>query len=121
VREDVLSAEGGAVTAETLGEQLGSTPHAVEAQRRGGSLLAVYERGAWRYPAWQLSDGKLLDGLGAVLQVLAQHALSPWDTMIFFLHTDTEREGESPLQALRAGRRDAALRAARMYGEHGAR
>lgn len=51
--------------------------------------------------------------------MLTQHALGHWEAMNFFLRTDTEREGESPLQALRAGRRDAAVCAARMYGEHG--
>ena len=120
-REGLLGAEGGVLSAEALGEQLGITPHAVEGQRRSGSLLAVLMHDAWRYPAWQLADGKLLDGLTDVLAVLVQHDLGPWDVMSFFLRTDTEREGESPLQALRAGRLDVALRAARMYGGHGAR
>ena len=120
-REALLSAEGGVVSSEELGKLLGVTRQAIDKRRRNGSLFAVRERGDWLYPHWQLANGEVLDGLADVLDVLARSDLSAWDIMIFFLRTDTEREGESPLEALRAGRREAALRAARMYGEHGAR
>jgi hypothetical protein len=120
-REALLVAEGGVVSAEELGKLLGMTPSAVDERRRKGDLFAVHERGAWLYPTWQVSNGAVLDGLNDVLEVLAQGKFGPWDIMIFFLRTDTERDGESPLQALGTGRKDAAMRAARIYGEQGAR
>ena len=121
VREALLAAEGGVASSEELGKLLGITRQAIDKRRRNGKLFAVRERGDWFYPRWQVADGEVLDGLDDVLAELCQGELGPWDFMVFFLRTNTEREGESPLQALRAGRRDVAVRAARMYCEHGAR
>jgi hypothetical protein len=120
-REALLAAEGGAASAEEMGNLLGISRPAVDKARKASRLLALRERGDWVYPRWQVWNGALLEGLAQVLAELEAGEHDTWAKMIFFLETDTEREGESPLEALRAGRLEVALRAARGYGEHGAR
>jgi hypothetical protein len=121
-REQLLNAEGGVATSEELGELLsGISRQAVDKRRRAGRLLALRERGDWVYPRWQVEDGQTIAGLEDVLEELAAREHDPWAMLIFFLQTDTAQEGESPLAALRSGKPDAAIQAARTYGEHGAR
>lgn len=120
-REQLLQAEGGAATSEELGQLLGITRQAVDKRRKAGRLLALRARGDWLYPRWQVAQGQLLTGLERVLEALAALEADPWAMLIFFLNTDTETEGQTPLAALRAGQLEAALRAAGMYGEQGAR
>lgn len=121
-RERLLRSEGGVASAEEIGKLLGGISRpAVDKARRAGRLLALRERGDWLYPRWQVQNGAALEGLTSVLAELDAGQHDTWSKMIFFLDTDTERDGESPLAALRAGRTEVALRAARAYGEHGAR
>ncbi len=120
-REALLAAEGGVASAEEMGKLLGISRPGVDKARKAGRLLALRERGDWVYPRWQVWNGALLEGLAQVLSELEAEEHDAWAKMIFFLETDTERDDESPLAALRAGRLEAALRAARGYGEHGAR
>lgn len=120
-REALLKAAGGVVSAEELAVQLKVTRQAVDKRRRAGKLLALRERGDWIYPAWQVTNGHTLEGFEDVLQELIERGASPWDMMLFFLETDTEREDETPLAALEKGRLEVAMSAARAYGEQGAR
>lgn len=121
-REELLNAEGGVASADEIAKLLGGISRpAVDKARKAGRLLALRERGDWLYPRWQVHRGAILEGLPSVLAELEAGEHDTWAKMIFFLETDTERDGESPLEALRAGRQEVALRAARAYGEHGAR
>jgi predicted nucleotidyltransferase len=121
-REELIDAEGGVASADEIGKLLGGISRpAVDKARKAGRLLALRERGDWLYPRWQVHGGAILEGLPSVLAELEAGEHDTWAKMIFFLETDTERDGESPLEALRAGRQEVALRAARAYGEHGAR
>lgn len=78
-------------------------------------------RRGYAYPVWQfdLERGGLLAGFDETLQALAGH--DPWMQMAFMLTPNPWLAGEvTPLAALRAGRLDAVLDAARAYGEPGA-
>lgn len=121
-REQLLQAEGGMATSEEMGQLLGGiSRQAIDKRRRAGRLVAVRERSDWLYPRWQVAHGQLLEGLEAVLDELGDRGHDPWAMLIFFLQSDTEQEGESPLGALRAGKVEAAICAAHAYGEQGAR
>jgi hypothetical protein len=122
-RAGLLAAEGGVASSEEMRELLGGiTRQAVDKRRQGGGLLAVRERSDWFYPRWQvINNGETLPGLKPVLEALSANGHDGWGQLIFFLSTETARDGETPLAALRAGRTEAALVAARMYGEQGAR
>jgi hypothetical protein len=118
-RQNLLDAEGGAVSGEEIGRELGGiTRQAVDKRRHAGRLLALRERSDWLYPRWQVANGAMLSGFELVLRELTAGGHGPWDAMMFFLETDTARSGETPLEALRAGRVEAALAAARNYGVH---
>ena len=118
----LLQAEGGVANSEEFGRLLGGiSRQAVDKRRRSGRVLALRERGDWLYPRWQIADGQALAGLEEVLDVLTEREHDPWAMLIFFLRTDTALEGESPLAALRFGRVEAAVEAARGYGEQSAR
>lgn len=119
-RRRLLDAEGGVVPGESVAQLLGVTRQAVQKRRTRGQLLAV-PVGARRYlyPLWQFNDqGKTLPGLEETLAALAGH--DPWIQLAFFLGRDARLGGETPLQSLRHGDREAVLAAAASFGEHGA-
>jgi len=117
---DVLSREGGALTATQVAEVLGISRQAVDKRRKGGQLLALTlpKRGLL-YPAWQFSEsGATLPGFVEVLGALGDH--DEWAEARFFLNGNDRLGGRPPLDALREGDLDAVLEAARGFGEHGA-
>ncbi|HXG75516.1 MAG TPA: hypothetical protein VNJ53_03010 [Gaiellaceae bacterium] len=58
-----------ALSASWLAARLGVEPARIEAMRRAGELIAVREPGSteWRYPAWQLVDGRPRHGVARVV------------------------------------------------------
>jgi hypothetical protein len=103
---------------EDAGRLLGVTRQAIDKQRRAGRLLAVSAGRRWRYPAWQLADGHVLDGMPDAL--VALRTAAPWVKAAFFLSRNARLGGRRPLDALRRGRVGDVVRAARAYGRHGA-
>jgi hypothetical protein len=117
----LLNREGGTLTAEEVAKHLGVTRQAVDKKRHAGKLLAV-TRGSRSvlYPAWQFTPQGILPGLEAVLRALDENKTDPWAKLSFFLGENLRLGGDSPLTALRAGRVEEVIVAARSFGEHGA-
>lgn len=69
-QRQLLEEEGGTLSAEEAGAVLGIKRQAVDKARRQGRLLGLSVAGRWRYPAWQFSDGQVLQGLREVLAAL---------------------------------------------------
>ncbi len=91
------------------------TPEAVKKAARERRLLAVRGKGGeMRFPVWQFrEDGGLVPGLGEVLAELSNSpAGDDMEAFAFFLNPNPLTEGLPPIEALRAGRREAVLRAA---------
>ena len=63
------------------------------------------------YPVWQIG----LPGLEEVLTELRDR--DPWTQAAYMLAPNRWFDGETPLHALRVGKRNAVLAAARLYGE----
>lgn len=120
MRERLLGAEGGTVSAGEAGELLGGiSRQAVDKRRRAGRLLALPAGGrGYRYPVWQFAEGGVLPGLEEVLPDLGVG--DPWMRAAFFLGGNVRLEGDTPLEELRRGRVEKVRRAARSYGEQGA-
>jgi hypothetical protein len=119
MREEMLNAEGGVLSASQMASRLHITRQAVDKRRRAGKLLAVeLGRRRWLYPAWQVADGQVLPGLEEVLSDLSEHDC--WIQLGFFLSGDYRLGEKTPLDALRRGRLQDVRMAARAYGEHGA-
>ncbi|MBL0406256.1 DNA-binding protein [Microvirga aerilata] len=110
-RQTLMSLAGGVLSADAAGRILGITRQAVDKRRRVGTLLAVREASDWRYPACQFADGEVVPGLPDVVRGLS--SASPWVALDFLLAPDTVLAGRTPLEALKAGDRDAVLRLVR--------
>jgi hypothetical protein len=112
-RQELLA---GALTGSQVAKLLHTTRQTPYDRVKSGSLLAVYDRGAWRFPAWQLDpegpDG-VVPGLPAVLRALevGEIAKTSW------LSTpNAVLEGRTPIQALKQGEVDRVLDLARGVG-----
>lgn len=118
-RERLLSAEGGTLSAEEVANHLNVTRQAVNKRRQQGALVGLDAgRHGYLYPAWQfVREGTIL-GLEALLDALKGH--DPWMQHIFMVSRNTRLNDSTPLEALRHGRLNDVLKAARAFGEHGA-
>jgi hypothetical protein len=119
VRERLLAAEDGVLTAEEAADLLGITRQAIDNRRKRGTLLGVQlgKRG-YRYPAWQFTPEGMLPGLGQVLSALDDY--SPWIQLSFLLNDNAWLDGLRPLDLLRRGKIDPVVDAAGKYGEQSA-
>jgi hypothetical protein len=102
-RLELLDEAGGTLSAEQVGDLLGITRQAVDKRRRAHALLAFRRGSDWRYPRCQFDEEAhdALEGMPKVVQALAE--AGPWVTLDFLLAPDDTLDGESPMQAMRAG------------------
>lgn len=115
---ELLRQAGGGLRLGQAAGLLGVSTQAVHARRKRGTLLAVQQaNGEWLYPACQFGPNGALPGLGAVLQ--AFQVRSPWTQLAVLLAPSGVLHGQTPLQALQAGRPQAATEAVAGYGEQG--
>lgn len=108
---------GPCYTADSLARALGWTESDVEEAARSLDVLElVTDDDAVLYPAFQVHEGRLVDGLGAVLRVLSTGTRSTW-TWAQWLNTrvndDTGEEAPSAIEQFLAGQLDDVLRDAR--------
>jgi hypothetical protein len=119
MRQKLLDAEGGSISAEEVARLLSISRQAVDKRRRSGRLIGVTRgRHGYAYPVWQFDEQGTISGLEAVLSTLRHH--DPWMQMIFMLSPNSRLEGRTPLAVLKEKNIDAVLTAAGVYGEHGA-
>jgi len=117
---ELLSADGGALTASEVAKVLDISRQAVDKRRKAGQLLAVElpKRGLL-YPAWQLGEtGAPLPGFAQVLAALRDH--DPWAQARFFVTSNDRLNDQRPLDLLREGALTPVLTAARAFGTHAA-
>jgi hypothetical protein len=111
-KKQLLEAEGGTVSGRELAQVLGITRQAVDKRRLNGKLIGIdLGKRGYAYPIWQVG----LDGIDTVLAELGE--LDPWSQALFMLSANSWLDGETPLAALRAGKRDEVLTAAKYVGE----
>jgi Rv2175c C-terminal domain of unknown function/Helix-turn-helix domain len=106
------------LTVREVSELLGIGRQSLHDRLRAASLLAVKDRGQWRFPLWQFDpDGPdgILDGLPETLRSL-RGPVSDLGKVRWFLSPKDALEGQTPLDALRAGQADAVIRAAQALG-----
>ena len=100
----------GALTAPQVADILGISRQAAASRAESGSLLAVLDRGAYRFPRWQFDprgpDG-VIAGLAEVLQALEpQPAFSK---LVFLTRPNATLDEREPVELLRHGQRDRVL------------
>jgi hypothetical protein len=106
----------GSLTASKVAELLGTTRQTPHDRVKGGTLLAVLDRGVWRFPAWQFDPegpDSVVEGLPEVLRAL--HA-SPLAKASWFVRPNQYLEGRTPLKVLREGQIEAVRSAAETVG-----
>lgn len=106
----------GTLTAPKVAELLDTTRQTPHDRVRSGTLLAVLDRGVWRFPAWQFDpegpDG-VVEGLPDVLQTL--HT-SPLAKASWLVRPNQYLEGRTPLETLKEGRTETVRSAAETVG-----
>ena len=108
------------LSATEAAELLSITPQAIYQRRRNSTLLAVPTAHGLAFPSWQFGPGGVLPRLKEVLKTLDDN-LGPWMVLAFFVNKNTSLPHErTPAEALQHGEVDSVLRAARLYGHHGA-
>jgi hypothetical protein len=117
LRERLLAAEGGSISAAEVADLLHISRQAVNKRRRAGHLIGLsIGRHGYFYPTWQFNErGELLPGLKETLDILANH--DPWMQAAFFLNPNASLNDVMPLALLRSGDIAMVLHAARLYGE----
>lgn len=116
-QRQLLELGGGVYTAMQAAEALGISRQAVDNRRKRGTLLALtLSRRGNVYPAWQIFQGRVLDGLDVVLAEMQD--TDPWAQTAFMLNPNTWLNDETPLHVLQHGRIEQVRDPARMIGEH---
>lgn len=118
-RQRLAEAEGGSLSSDEAARLLGISKTAVLKRLEAGRLLAWREERlkAARFPRWQFDDrGKVLNGLGEVLEILnANPRLDSWAKVLFFLQNKPGLDDLRPLDLLRKGRITEVNQAANAY------
>jgi hypothetical protein len=108
----------GSLTAPEVAELLGTSRQTPHDRAKSGTLLAVLDRGALRFPSWQFEpsgpDG-VMPGLPVVLQALE---VSPLAKVSWFVQPNPYLERRTPLAALKAGEVERLVGLARAVGAH---
>lgn len=115
MQRDLLRAADG-LSSREFATALGVTPQAVNKGRRTGAYVGVPLGEQFLYPYIQVHNGQIVRGLKETLAAL--HVESPWSKLAFLMGEDTAL-GARPIDALKAGRIEEVVSAARRYGEHG--
>jgi Protein of unknown function (DUF2384) len=106
----------GSLTASQVADLLGTTRQTPHDRVKGGTLLAVLDRGVWRFPAWQFDpegpDG-VVEGLPEVLQALK---VSPLAKASWLVRPNQYLEGRTPLEAVKEGQIEAVRSAVETVG-----
>ena len=113
VRRELLARS---LTTAQVAKLLGLPAQTVRERVAQGHLLAVRDRGTWRFPAWQFDpegvDG-VVRGLPAVARALQG---SPLAKVSWFVQPNSYLGGRRPLDLLKAGCSEEVEQAARAYG-----
>jgi hypothetical protein len=115
IKAELMRRAGGALSPAEVGILLGITHEAVNEHRRQGRLIAVPTERGHVYPRCQFDRNGVVPGLPDALATMPIE--SPWMRLEWLLTPDDALGGRSPLDALRAGDREAVRQLARGYGE----
>ncbi len=105
-----------ALTASGAARLLGVSRQTAYERAKKGTLLAVEERGALRFPRWQFDPqgpGGVVAGLADVRRALP---VSPFAQALWLTRPSPTFEGRTPLETLMAGETERVLEAARAAG-----
>lgn len=106
----------GSFTTAQVAALLGTSRQTPHDRVQAGTLLAVLDRGVYRFPAWQFDpdgDNGVVEGLPEVIRALD---VSPIAKVSWLSSPHAGLDGETPVQALRNGNASQVIRLARAVG-----
>ena len=106
------------LSASQVAQLLGTSRQTPHDRVKSGTLLAIFDRGVWRFPSWQFAaeglDG-IIDGLPEVLQILH---VSPLAKLSWLVRPNSVLDGLTPVEALKRGYKERVLSEAASVGVH---
>lgn len=115
--QNLLAARGGCIREVDVVDLMGlADASIVDRWRKHRQIVCVKnEAGQWVYPIWQFARKHRRVMLG-IRDCLAELKFeSEWEPILFFLSCLESLGGHSPLDSLRSGKIEAAIKAARQY------
>lgn len=113
-RQELLK---GALSASQVADLLGTSRQTPHDRVKSNSLLAVLDRGAWRFPAWQF-DPEGPDGVVNELpEVLKALKVSQLSKLSWLVRSNPFLDGLTPVEALKQGQKEQVLAEAIGIGE----
>ena|SRR6478672_3922941 len=115
--ENLLAARGGCIQEMEVVDMMGLADASIVGRwRNHRQIISVKDEGGqWVYPIWQFARKHKRVMLG-IRDCLAELSFeSDWEPLVFFLTGMEGLGGHSPLDSLRAGKIEAAIKAARQY------
>jgi hypothetical protein len=112
-RDQLLSES---LTVAQVAEVLGTSRQTPHDRVKSGTLLAVSDRGALRFPIWQFdaqAHDRVIAGLPTVLRALH---VAPLAKVSWFVLPNPSLDGRTPFEALRAGEIERVVRVAEGVG-----
>ena len=106
----------GTLTASQVARLLGTSRQTPHDRLRAGTLLAVLDDGAWRFPAWQFDpdgDNGVVAGLPDVIRALDVSSIA---RISWLTRANAQLDGETPLACLKAGDLERVVALARAVG-----
>jgi hypothetical protein len=119
VRQKLMEAEGGSLSAEEAAQELGISKTAILKRYHKGQIIAWREerQNAARFPVWQFNEHRVLNGPQEVLKVLnSASQLDDFGRILFFLSNMGFLGKKRPVDCLRAGQVKKVMQAAEGYG-----
>jgi len=104
------------ITATQVAKLLGTSRQTPHDRVESGTLLAVMDRGALRFPIWQFDpdgEGGVIAGLPEVIRALD---ISPMAKVSWLTRSNRMLDGETPLACLKAGDVERVVALARAVG-----
>jgi len=117
-KRELLEMDGGVLLPSSVAELLHISRQAVGHRRAAGKLLGIEGPRGYLYPIWQFDGDQMLKGIEEVFDLLEHE--DAWSKVIFFVRTNDAAGGKRPLDLLRDGKLEPALRAAELYHVHAA-
>jgi hypothetical protein len=105
---------GGALEEDLVADWLGMSLPELRRYTEAGDLIAVDMDGRTVYPAFQLKNPTTIQHMRKILSVMPIKA--SWMRLEWFLTPDSALDGDTPWEALQAGRRDVVLDCAKSHG-----
>ncbi len=119
-RQQLLTEEGGSLSADDAAREIGLSKTAILNRYHNGNIIGWREerQNAVRFPVWQFNEHRVIPGIEECLKVLNQgDRIDDSGRLLFFLQQNLRLNGKRPIDYLREKQLGPVLLAAQAYVE----